>query len=203
MTEAVEADARERLRILAHELRSPVAALSALVEAAPHMRSPEDRRRLVEIAVAAGRDVDRLLTDPELLSLRRRPVGLAALVEAVAVDGVDVRVHADTVVEADPTRIRQALANLVANGLRHGTRVAIEVDAEGGRGVVLVSDDGPGVEPGFDPFARGAGTEGSTGYGLWIARAVAQAHGGSLDLVRDDRPGARFRLALPSASAGR
>jgi signal transduction histidine kinase len=199
----VDGDAAERLRILAHELRSPVAALAALVEAAPRLRDATERERLVALGIAAGRDVERLLTDPDLLSLRRQRLDLGALATGFAADRVEVRVAGDAPVDADPTRVRQVIANLVANGLRHGERVAIEVAEEDGHAVVVVSDDGPGVETGLDPFARGAGTAGSTGYGLWLARAIAEAHGGSLDLVRDDGAGARFRLALPSASAGR
>jgi signal transduction histidine kinase len=198
-----DVDPAERLQILAHELRSPVAALSALVEAAPLVTEASERRRLVALGIAACRDIERLLTDPELISLRRGPVDVAALVSGLAGPGVDVRAPATAIVDADATRLRQALANLVANGLRHGTRVAIQVTESGGKVVVAVSDDGPGVQPGFDPFARGASASGSTGYGLWLGRAIAEAHGGSLDYVPDGAPGARFRLALPSFAGGR
>lgn len=200
---AADAASRERLGVLAHELRSPVAALVGLAEAVPRAREAGERRRFVDLAVAAARDIDRLLTDPDLLSLRRRPVAVAELVAGFGGARVSVRGALDAVVDGDPTRLRQAIANLVANGLRHGDRVEIEVGARDARVVLDVSDDGPGVAAGLDPFARGAGTVGSTGYGLWLARAVAEAHGGSLELVADAAPGARFRLALPFASAGR
>lgn len=203
MTPAGETEPGERLRILAHELRSPVAALTALAAAAPGARSPAERRRFLALAIAASRDIGRLLTDPELLSLRRERVDVAALASDLAGPGVRVRADGAALVDADPTRLRQALSNLVANGLRHGSRVAIDVAEDRGRVVVDVSDDGPGVAPGFDPFERGAGAAGSTGYGLWLARAVAEAHGGSLDLLPNGSPGARFRLALPLASGGR
>ena len=42
---------------------------------------------------------------------------------------------------------------------------------------------------------------GSSGLGLWVARTIAEAHGGSLDLATEPGPGARFRLSLPPASA--
>ena len=198
-----DVDPAERLRILAHELRSPVAALSALVEAAPLLPEASERRRLVALGIAAGRDIERLLTDPELFSLRRGSVDVAALVSGLVGPRVDVRAPATAVVDGDVTRLRQVLANLVANGLRHGTRVAIEVRESDGAIVVAVSDDGPGVQPGLDPFARGASAAGSTGYGLWLGRAIAEAHGGSLDHVPDASPGARFRLSLPSSDGGR
>ena len=198
-----DVDPAERLRSLAHELRSPVAALSALVEAAPQVAEASERRRLVTLGIAACRDIERLLADPELLSLRRRPVDVAALVAGLAGPGVEVLAPAEAVVDGDETRLRQLLANLVANGLRHGTRVAIEVGETEGEVLVAVSDDGPGVQPGFDPFARGASGSGSTGYGLWLGRAIAEAHGGSLEYVPDGASGARFRLALPSSAGGR
>ena len=195
--------AEERLSILAHELRSPVAALAGLAEAGRQTADEERRRRMVRLAVAAGRDIERLLRDPELLSLRRSPVALDALVSGFAGPRVAVDGDLDTLVEADPTRVRQAIANLVANGLRHGSRVELDAGVQGRFAVIDVSDDGPGLAPGFDPFARGAGTVGSTGYGLWLARAVAEAHGGTLELLPDAAPGARFRLVLPLASADR
>jgi signal transduction histidine kinase len=93
------------------------------------------------------------------------------------------------------------LANLVANGLRHGTRVELDVTERDGRVVVDVVDDGPGLDPQLDVFARGTSGAGSSGLGLWLGREIAEAHGGSLEVVPGAEPGARLRLALPSASA--
>jgi signal transduction histidine kinase len=190
----------DRLRVVAHELRSPVAALEALAAAAPTAPAAE-RPRLVALAVAAGRDVERLVTDPQLLSLRMETVDLGVLARGLATERVVVTVAGRPCATVDPTRVRQALANLVGNGLRHGTAVAIDVGESDGRVVVDVADDGPGLDEGLDPFARGTSGAGSTGLGLWLARAIAEAHGGSLDPVGAG-PGARFRLVLPSASGG-
>jgi len=190
----------DRLGVVAHELRSPVAALEALAAAAATTPAAE-RGRLVALAVAAGRDIERLVSDPQLLSLRTEPVDVGALARGLASERVVVTVEGGARVTADPTRLRQALANLVENGLRHGSTVAIEVGESDGRVVVDVADDGPGLPDGLDPFARGTSGAGSTGIGLWLARAIADAHGGSLDLVGTG-PGGRFRLVLPSASGG-
>jgi signal transduction histidine kinase len=190
-----------RLALLAHELRSPVAALAALAERAARAGLDADTTaRLLALARAAARDVERLLSDPDLVSVRPAPVTLDALVEGLARPGVDLDVERLTLA-CDATRVRQALANLVENGLRHGTRVEVSARAADGWAAIEVSDDGPGVAPGLDPFARGVSGAGSTGYGLWLARAVAQAHGGSLELVPGGA-GARFRLVLPLASGG-
>ncbi|HET9938161.1 MAG TPA: HAMP domain-containing sensor histidine kinase, partial [Gaiella sp.] len=176
----------------------PVAALEALAAAAPTAPAAE-RARLVALAVAAGRDVERLVTDPQLVSLRPEAVDLGALARGLASERVVVTIAGSPRANVDPTRIRQALANLVENGLRHGTTVAIDVGARDGRVVVDVADDGPGLDEGLDPFARGTSGARSTGIGLWLARAIAEAHDGSLDPVGAG-PGARFRLVLPSAS---
>jgi len=193
----------EPLAVLAHELRSPVAALVALAERAEAVRRSRDAfARLVALALEAGHDIERLLLDPELLSLRSVEVDLAALLLAAAPNGVTVAVE-PVLVTGDPTRLRQAFANLVGNALRHGTEVTIEGGPAGDRAVIRVRDDGPGVDPALDPFAAGVSGAGSTGYGLWLARAIAEAHGGSLELERPGGPGAVFRLSLPRASGGR
>jgi signal transduction histidine kinase len=190
---------RDRLDVVLHELRSPVAALTALAEAVDAL--PGARRRLIGLAIAAARDIDRILTDPGLTSLRREPVDVGELVTALGDETVEVSITGRTYAEADPTRLRQALANLVANALRHGSHVRIEVGESCGRVVVEVADDGPGVEPDVDLFTRGESGAGSSGLGLWLSRSIAEAHGGSLELVPGAGPGARFRLSLPSASA--
>lgn len=194
-------DERDRLAVLAHELRSPVAALDALAQAAGGLAADANRRRALRLAVDAVRDIERLLGDPELLSLERAEVDLAALVEGLAADAVAVRVDGRPVVRGDETRLRQLLANLVGNGLRHGTRVVVEVVERDGVVVVEVTDDGPGLDAAADPFVRGVSGVGSTGIGLWLARAIAEAHGGTLDAAPPDGGGATFRLALPSSSA--
>ena len=193
----------ERLHVLSHELRSPVAALEALAAAAAAVTVSTDRRRLVALAVAAGRDVERLVSDPDVVSLRLERVDVGALAHTFGSESVAVTVDGTPHAGADPTRLRQALANLVENGLRHGSSVAIVVREEDGRVVVDVTDDGPGLDaelhPGLDPFAPGASGVGSTGIGLWLARRIAVAHHGSLE-APGGGPGARFRLCLPSAS---
>lgn len=192
---------REHLAIVAHELRSPVAALTALAAAAPEVPTAE-RPRVLALAIAAVRDIERVLTDAEYVSLRREPVDLGVLAVELRAEMVAVSVAGRTQVEGDPTRLRQVLSNLVVNGLRHGSRVAIDVGERDGQVVADVADDGPGVDPSVDVFARGASGAGSSGLGLWLARAIVEGHGGSLELVPASGRGACFRLSLPSASAG-
>lgn len=193
----------DRLAVLAHELRSPVAALAALGErAAAIADSDAVLAQFAVLAVAAGRDIERLLTDANLFSIRASEVDLAEIVRGLARPSVEVSTESCVVV-CDPTRLRQAVANLVANGLRHGTRVAIEARRDRDNAVIRVRDDGPGVDPTIDPFTRGSSAAGSSGYGLWLARAIAEAHGGRLELTSGPGEGAAFTLFLPLASGGR
>ena len=74
----------ERLRIVTHELRSPVAALAALANAARTTVDPAILRRLVVLGITAARDVERIVSDPELLSLRLADGDLGALVSQFA-----------------------------------------------------------------------------------------------------------------------
>jgi signal transduction histidine kinase len=131
-------------------------------------------------------------------------------------------------VPGNPDRLRQALLSLVVNALeavagdaggraspgggaergRTGGRVEIAVAIEGrgeaARAALTVRDDGPGVPPQiadrlFDLHVSSK-AEGS-GIGLTVARRIAERHGGSLDVVPVEPPGACFRLALPLPAA--
>jgi two-component system, OmpR family, sensor kinase len=93
------------------------------------------------------------------------------------------------------------------NAIRHtpeGTHVSARVASTNGQVVLTVEDDGPGVPEElrdriFERFVRGAGDRGSSsGLGLSIVRAVAQSHGGSVELEKAIR-GARFVVRLPRA----
>jgi two-component system OmpR family sensor kinase len=100
--------------------------------------------------------------------------------------------------------------NLMENAVRHtpsGSRVHAMVERRNGDVVMTVEDDGPGVPEQlrphvFERFVRGDGDRGSSsGLGLSIVSAVAESHGGRVDL-EDARPGARFVVHLPAARAG-
>ena len=124
--------------------------------------------------------------------------------------------HHDLSIDATPAIVdgardelhRMAL-NLMENALRHtppGSRVHARTDTRGGEVLLVVEDDGPGVAPelrerAFERFVRGAGDRGSSsGLGLAIVRAVAESHGGRVTL-EDARPGARFVVHMPLATA--
>jgi signal transduction histidine kinase len=111
------------------------------------------------------------------------------------------------VVRGDPAMLERIVGNLVDNAVKHSPAGgAISLEIESGDAVGLsVRDQGPGVPPGdqvqlFDRFFRGEARDrdgNSTGLGLAIAKAAAEAHGGRLEFVGND-PGAVFRLVLPA-----
>jgi signal transduction histidine kinase len=220
---ASEARTRRFVADAAHELRTPIAGVQAVAEAAlaPDM-APEDRERLHLLMLResrrAGRLVDDLLVLARLdagLELRREPVDLLELArteaeraQLVAPDQqVEVRGEPVTVT-GDASRLAQVLGNLLDNARRHAGPGAVTVTVSSGdRATLLVTDDGPGVDPAdreriFDRLVRldeARGEDGGAGLGLAIARGIARVHGGDLRCV--DPPagrGAAFELWLPA-----
>jgi two-component system, OmpR family, sensor kinase len=116
-------------------------------------------------------------------------------------------------VQVDGVRddLHRLVLNLLENALRFtppGTKVEVGLRREGGRVVLAVEDDGPGVPDAlrgrlFERFVRGDGDAGgSFGLGLSIVRAVAEGHGGSVSLADPvDGVGARFVVRLPAGAA--
>jgi two-component system sensor histidine kinase TrcS len=198
---ALSALSAEELAILFHEVRSPVAALAALSEAAGEADA-STLRRLARLARAAIDDLVRLCADEDRVSLGRlEPVSLGELLDRCVNQGASVVGSTQGEIVGDGTRLRQVLANIVANGLRHGNSVTVAAKVVDRVATIVIRDDGPGVPEGLDVFAKGVSGAGSTGYGLWVARQIVEAHGGTLELVRDGEPGACFRIELPLASA--
>jgi signal transduction histidine kinase len=107
---------------------------------------------------------------------------------------------------ADPDKLRQVLANLLENAVRHGegqVSIAIEATQDGGAVAVTVDDEGPGIPQEmlgrvFTRFWRG-NRRGGTGLGLYIVKGIIEAHGGAITVGRADSGGARFRFTVPAA----
>ena len=207
-----------------HELRTPVAVIKAELEGA--LRAGRHEPQVREALVAAVEECDGLaqLAEDLLVVARSGDGELPVRPESLPVDallagvgqrfedrarerGRSIRVDAPggLHVEADELRMRQALGNLVDNALRYGEGEILLRSRDSQRGVCLeVSDAGGGFGPdiadrAFERFARGDGarTRGGAGLGLSIVRAIAEAHGGSAELV----PGraAVVRIWLPEA----
>ena len=220
-----DAQRRDLLANVAHELRTPVAALRAQLEnLVDGVRAADDQALLdvLDEVERLGVLVDDLLalarTEAGVAPLRRQPVDLAELVTDVVREvgpvhpgrEVVVDVPAGLTADADPSRLRQVLVNLVENATRHapeGGRIDVGCRTDGAGGVVLeVADDGPGIPPEewdavFERFRHGVGAAGGgTGLGLAIARWAVALHGGRIAVVPAPR-GCRIRAEIPAASA--
>lgn len=216
LQEAVEHQ-RRFSSMVSHELRTPLTGLRTRLEES--LLYPEtDPRATIRDALA---DVEHLQTIiEEMLLLARvkaasRPcrerVNLSVLVrEEVArhraVPVTRVRVEDDVMVAGNRVQLAEVLTNLLVNAQRHArTGVEVGVERLDGQAVVTVLDDGDGVAPEnrervFEPFVRLTDAQQrdpkGSGLGLAISRAIAQAHGGSLN-IEDSPRGARFVLRLP------
>jgi signal transduction histidine kinase len=202
----------ERLAVLVHEARSPVAALSAIAGTLVEGElDPAARRELARLATLACRAIERIVADAAVTSIRRETVDVAALahdvVAAARLRGARISFAAPQDVpgvDADAARLRQALDNLITNAVVHGgphveISVAVRVD-DALR--IVVSDSGPGIaedelERIFDTGVRLDPERPGTGLGLALARSIAEGHGGSLTAESRRGSGTAFTLSLP------
>jgi two-component system OmpR family sensor kinase len=110
-------------------------------------------------------------------------------------------------VQVDRVRVEQALGNLVDNALRHGEgEVKLSAASAGGAVELHVTDEGRGFPPGFvdeafERFARSdqARSQGGSGLGLSIVRAVVEAHGGTVQAANRPGGGTDVWIVLPAA----
>jgi signal transduction histidine kinase len=212
MTARLDAD---RVAVLVHEVRSPVAALSAIAETlAEGDVDHAGRQTLIRLVVTACTGIERIVTDVAVASIRVERVDPVGLVEDVVAAArlrgavVDLSLPAAMpTVRGDPSRLRQALDNLITNALVHGTSgepVSVSVTADSVVRIA-VSDTGGGIDPSdleriFEPGVRlEPATSRGTGLGLALARAIAEGHGGSLTAISMTGAGATFTLSLPAA----
>jgi signal transduction histidine kinase len=223
--EAQRRIASELITMLAHDLRVPLAPVRGYLGMIRMQAEREGQHAYLRFVAGAQRGVDRLtgmLSD--LLDTSRLERGVFDLTPEAVNLGLLIRETADTlrppttpievrapdalVVEVDPQRVRQALENLLGNALRHspeGVPVILELatqrDQKYDVAVITVQDAGPGIAPELLPklFTRfsAGGKTGGLGLGLYLARGIAEAHGGTLTAHSKPGNGARFRLALP------
>jgi two-component system sensor histidine kinase BaeS len=204
-----------RLSVLVHEVRSPVAALSAVAETVDEsLLDASMRGELVRLALAACRGIERIVLDLAVASVRLGTVDVTTLVRdavaAYAVRGVDVEadvVERPLVVSGDPVRLRQALDNLIANAVAHGRSsrsVTVRATRVNDTVEIAVADAGRGIPP--DELARifelGARLDDSTpgsGLGLTLTRAIVDAHDGVLEVESTPGHGSTFTISLPAS----
>ncbi len=202
LSEARVAEERSRrfLADAAHQLRTPVAGIRASIEALVHTPSDERRERLLDNLARESARLARLVTsllrvaqlDRNVVPTLER-VDLPTVLESEAARAADlapslrVEVRADELppLPLDADSIAEALANLLDNARRHAQRTIIaELHRCPHEAVIYIRDDGPGVtaqdaEQIFERFVS-LDTQGGSGLGLPIARAIVRLHGGEL-----------------------
>jgi two-component system sensor histidine kinase BaeS len=229
--ETTEQTRRQLTGELAHQLRTPVASISATVEAVREGVLPADEETLATLGEQSRR-LSRLVDDLEVVSraherqllLNPEPVAISSLVDAAMsahresfrAAGVELSssvARSVPAVTVDPDRIQEVLGNLLDNALRHtpsGGTVSMAArpgdDKKKPTALIEVKDSGRGfpasdAERIFDRFEKAPNSTGS-GLGLTIARAIIEAHHGTLT-AQSDGPGqgARFTITLPAGSA--
>lgn len=210
---------------IAHDLRTPLTRLRQKIEVAAAPTATVEMLR--DALHQAGAHADELLALFAAIlaiaeveagggALRLRPIDLSALVADIAdsylpaaEDGgraLDRAVSPGMAIDGVRELIAQLIANLLDNALRHtpeGTRVRVSLEGEGGRAVLTVADDGPGIPSAdrdrvFERFVRleQSRTTPGHGLGLRLVAAIAGAHHAAIVLA-DNQPGVAMMISFP------
>jgi len=228
-----EADRRkdEFLAMLAHELRNPLAAIGNAVQLSKRTVSQEHLEWANRVVEGQVRTLTRLVEDlldvsritRGKIQLRRQALDVRSVVEhAVHSVGPLVRAreheltidygHGDALVDVDPTRLEQIVANLLNNAAKYSDdrgRIRLSTAIDGGDLLIVVKDSGLGIPPeklpsmfdlfvqGDDPIDRSAG---GLGIGLTLVRRLVEMHGGNVTAQSEGRGrGSTFTVRLPIA----
>lgn len=196
-----------------HELRTPLARIKLGLEMEQDQPS-KDRRQALKQDIA---DLNALIEEILVMSRldvampldSREPVDLVALIaeECARFDGCSFSGSAPEI-EGDPRLLHRMLANLLANGLKHGAPpVTVTITTLADRVTLDVHDQGPGIaekdrETVFQPFQRGSDRQNVEGYGLGLplVRKIAQAHGGRADILGGSNGQTYVRVTLPTGN---
>lgn len=221
----------EVVSVVSHDLRNPLGVVAGAADLLLDLPLEEtERRKQADIIRRSAQRMSRLIED--LLDIARieagalvvrpvtqTPAEILADAEAFFRPQAEARgIHLEVVTEAglppvlaDPDRVQQALANLLANALRYtpgGGTVTLGAEARPPAGVALtVRDQGPGIplrdQPHiFDRFWQASRHDRTgTGLGLAIVRGIAEAHGGGVEVASRPGEGALFLLILPTHEA--
>ncbi|MER6951067.1 HAMP domain-containing sensor histidine kinase [Nonomuraea sp. NPDC000554] len=213
-----------------HELRTPLTSIRGFAELyrLGEERDLDEAVRLLHRIEGQAARMGLLVEDMLLLArldqrraLDLRPVDLLSLAATAVIDAQTlapdrrielVRLHGGegpVVVTGDESRLGQVVGNLVSNALTHtpsGTAFHLGVGVTGGRAVLEVADEGPGLSPEvaervFERFYRAdpARSPGGSGLGLSIAATLVEAHGGTISATGEPGKGAIFRVTIPLA----
>ncbi|HEX7487350.1 MAG TPA: ATP-binding protein [Anaeromyxobacteraceae bacterium] len=222
---AIQEEREDLSRMISHDLRAPLGIVLAQAKLIGRRNEGLDavRARAAGIATSAQRMasmlndlVESALLDAGKLCLERAPLDLGALVRdlrarfAAPFDGERIKVEAPPELprlDADANRIERVLMNLFTNALKYsapGSEVVVRLSYDAAEVVVEVEDEGQGIAPEdlphlFERYFRALGTsrhEGM-GLGLYTARRLVEAHGGTIGVTSVAGKGSVFRVRLP------
>jgi PAS domain S-box-containing protein len=222
-----ERSGAELVSTVAHELRSPLTSVKGFTATllTKWERFTDEQKKLMLQTVNSDADrVTRLISElldvsrieAGRLELRKQVVDIAGLVRRdidarIAAGESPERFRVDATGElpemwVDPDKLAQVVGNLVENALRHGSgTVTVTVAPYDGGAAVTVSDEGEGIPVQaqgriFTKFWRGAASRGGTGLGLYIAKGIVEAHGGTIGVEQTPGGGALLRFTLPAGT---
>ena len=199
------------LGAIGHDLKTPLAALRVRIE------NVEDEAQRGKMAAQID-EIARTLDD--ILSLARvgRPsdpiekIELSALLDSITSEYADLgrpvalTQSSRVAVPARATWLGRAIRNLIDNALKYGGEAEAALTVEADQAVITITDAGPGIPEDqlaamMEPFTRGEPSRnratGGAGLGLTLARAIAEQHGGSLELTNRSAGGLQAALTLP------
>jgi two-component system sensor histidine kinase KdpD len=207
------------LSAVSHDLRTPLAVITGAATTLrddPGKLTPAARAELLSSIVDDARRLERVLTN--LLQLTRVETGLTPAREWVPADEVigaaltrledalgdrkvELEIDPDLILWLDPVLFEQVLINLLENAIKHAAPpFTVRAHRVGDRVEIEVGDRGPGLPSDsvrlFEKFVR-ASTAPGVGLGLAVARAVVEAHGGTITAENRENGGAWFRISLP------
>ncbi len=220
---------RELIGNVSHEFRTPLAGIKAMVETL-RGGAIDDRERADDFLLRIDGEVDRLtqivseLTELSRIEMGRaemhlEPVNLNLLIEDIInqlgpqIERQELTAELDMagnlpLVDADPTRLRQAIVNIVHNAIKFtppGGRILLTTRVEDRSVILDIADSGTGIASGdlphvFERFYkadRARSGKGGTGMGLAISKHIVEAHGGRISVQSTEGRGSTFSLSIP------
>jgi signal transduction histidine kinase len=210
----------EFVAMVSHELRTPLTSIIGFARTLKRVNMTEEKRqecyaiieregRTLSALIEEYLDISKIETGNFSLSIASvsLPQIIAATIKSLPWP-LNVSIDATGYIpdiEADPKRLKRVLRNILENARNHGganVSVTIRTKLIGGRVQVSIADNGPGIPHDqqtkiFEKFYRCSTGEGGTGLGLTIARAIVEAHNGSIWCESAPQEGTIFHIDLP------
>jgi signal transduction histidine kinase len=217
--------------VVGHDLRSPLAAIETTVQVLQRTTGPEQAaalRRMETSCGRMGRMIDQLLDLTRIrlgggIRVVPKRQDLTQVVHAIVEEqrganpqnSIQLEEHGRVDGSWDADRLGQVVSNLLGNALAYrtpGTPVRAALEARNDVAVLTVHNDGPPIPKDvmptlFDPFRRGQRRQppsgGGLGLGLFITKAMVEAHRGVIEVQTNDGTGTTFKVTLPRRATGR